>query len=307
MTIKFKSQLNVEDRRTIVAANAQLLEDYQMKRQKNFTEKIWKRNYSTEALSINNPHLHLPKRELLGSYLVLHSSIKQLARQPKKNTTSPFEMPQLDDEMLEPAPPQAVAPAPPLQPVSKTRRPPQLYQIYGNSKSSKILDSIVKSSQKGLLGQAMGVVQKRIDDTESVPPDAKSSVYDTVEKANSIYITDLTTRIIREEIERLQKMEVEKKSALRAVERNKDTEFSRFRENFEQVKRHTELTIEQSNEITKKKTALVKEIKSKSLLQGLLKHDTKKLEDLTAYYSELKEFLMDVSPDYFKEKKARDM
>jgi hypothetical protein len=303
MTIKFKSRLNVDDRKTIIAANTQLLQDYQMKRQKHFTEKIWKRNHSTEALSINNPNLHLPKRELLGSYLVLHSSIKQLARQPKNNPTTPFELPPLDEESMDHHP----APVQPSLPPTKSKRPPQLYQIYGSSKSSQILDSIVKSSQKGLLGQAMTIVQKRKEDSESVPPDTKTSVYDSVEKANSIYITDLTTRMIREEIERLQKLEIEKKTALKAVEKAKETDFSRFRENFEQVKRHTELTIDQSNEIIKKKTALVKEIKAKSQLQGIIKHDTKKLEDLTAYYSELKEFLIDLSPDYFKEKKARDM
>lgn len=300
MPVKFKSRLNVEDRKSIMAANAELVKDYQSKRRRHFTQKIWKRNYSAEALSINNPNLQLPKRELLCSYLVLTSSTRPNPR-GHKEVSGPFELPNIEEITAKNFQP-ATAAGP-----HGARAPPRLYEIYGHSKSSKILDKIVKSSQKGLLGQALAVVQRRKEEAQSLPPDKKVSIHDTVEKANSIYLTDLTTKIIHEEVARLQRLEVEKKTALKSVEKTKEAEFGRFRENFEQVKRNTELTIEQSNEVAKKKTALVKEIKQKSQFQGVLKHETKKLEDLAAYYGELKEFLEDVSPDYFKEKKNRDM
>ena len=67
------------------------------------------------------------------------------------------------------------------------------------------------------------------------------------------------------------------------------------------------MTIEQSNEVALNKTILIKEIKQKSQIQGILKHDTKKLEDLASYYTELKKFVCVVSPEYFKEKKTKDV
>ncbi len=274
----------------------------QQKRRKNFTQKIWEREQENEALGIQNPNLNRPKRDLLGGYLLIQASNKTLPAQPTTTEGALFGMSSCTNLPCPSADNQD-----PLPNRHKNRMPPQLYQIFGGIKSSKILDRIVQTSQKGLLGKALTVVQKRQEESENMPKDRRETIFETVEKANSIYVIDLTTRMINDEIERLKQFEADKKAAIATVERNKEAEFVRFRENFERVKRVTEQTVDQANKVAKKKTALIKEIKAKGQVQGLLKHDTKKLEDLASYYTELKRFLTVVSPDYFKEKKMRDV
>lgn len=291
-----------QERKFIAERKTQIIDDLQQKRRKNFTQKIWKREQENESLGVQNPNLSRPKRDLLGGYLLIQASNKTLPPKSALTEASAFGKTSCGNF------PSSSADVPETsQTRPKTRMPPQLYQIFGGIKSSKILDRIVQTSQKGLLGKALTVVQKRHEESENIPKDRRETIFETVEKANSIYVIDLTTRMINDEIERLKQFEADKKAAIATIERNKEAEFVRFRENFERVKRVTEQTVEQANKVAKKKTALIKEIKAKGQVQGLLKHDTKKLEDLASYYTELKRFLTVVSPDYFKEKKLRDM
>lgn len=295
--IKFKCQIKPNERKQIEQESSKLTEDYQTKRKKQLSQKIWERNTNDELLQSINPNLNNPKRQMLGNY--------------SKN----FQQSDLKDNSI-----------------SKENRnfnnKAQSHSIIGfsaeinknpdnrnstnsgllvSSKSAKVLDNIVKSSQKGYFSKALGIISKRKKEEENCQVEKKESIFSTVEKANEIYLIEVTTKMIHEEIERLKKCEIEKTLSIKNIEKGKESEFAKFRENFEKVKRMTDLTIEQSAEISHKKSLLTKEIKSKSQIQGILKHDTKKLEELTLYYSKLKNFIYSVSPDWFKEKKTKEV
>lgn len=170
---------------------------------------------------------------------------------------------------------------------------------------NKTLDLLVKSSQKGLLNKAMDIITKRKEDSQNNPQEKKEHVFGTVEKANDLFVIELTTKMINEEIERLKQLEIEKKQTIKNLEKAKENEFLKFRENLERIKKITQQTNDQATEVTQKKMYYIKEIKTQSQIQAILKNETKKLEDLADSYSELQEFLTVISPDYFREKKIK--
>ncbi|MCC6271329.1 MAG: hypothetical protein IT190_08635 [Microbacteriaceae bacterium] len=296
MNIKFKSQIQKQERMTIQQINDKITLEYKNKRKQNMSQKIWERNCEENPLKATNPNLCLSKRQLASNFNISSNTDINFGQRKimKSHTRTNLKEENSDIEQL-------------TKIKAKTKLESLLTSMNPATKSSKYLDSIVKSPDKGVLFQALSILNKRKEDQENNPIEKKDTVFNTVEKVNDIYIIDLTTKMINEEIERLKKLEIEKKQKIKNIEKSKELEFIKFRENFEKIKKITEMTIEQSNDIAHRKTVLIKEIKNKSQIQGILKHDTKKLEDLASYYSELKKFLNLISPDYFREKKAKDM
>jgi hypothetical protein len=164
-----------------------------------------------------------------------------------------------------------------------------------------------KREQLKLMNEALEILKPKNTGLKLQEAEGRVAIVKLVERADTIFNIDLKIKLIEEETDKLRQLSAQKAQEVTHAHALKELEYVRYRENFERRKRTAEQTMEKCTSLTAKKLNLVKEIKNKAQIQGILKNENKKLEDLANYFSELKHFLDEISPDFFKEKKIADL
>jgi len=185
---------------------------------------------------------------------------------------------------------------------------PLLHKVESENKmpllNSDILNEIFKDKDKTLMIKAMEIVRNRKEERENNLNEKREPVNVIVQKTKEIYLIELTTAMINQEIQKLHVCEIEMESSIRKKEKELELKNTDARKNFDDKKKEMEVEVERANLISNEKTQLLREIKSKTLILSSLINENKKLDDLVANYKELKTFLDTLSPDFFKEKIA---
>lgn len=170
--------------------------------------------------------------------------------------------------------------------------------------NTEVLNEIFKDKDKSLMVKAMEIVRNRKEERENNLNEKREPVNVIVQKTKEIYLIELTTSMINQEIQKLKILEIEMASSIKKKEKELDLKNAEARKNFDDKKKEMEIEVERANMISNEKAQLLREIKSKTLILSSLINENKKLDDLVANYKELKIFLDTLSPDFFKDKVA---
>jgi hypothetical protein len=172
------------------------------------------------------------------------------------------------------------------------------------AKDFKIIDiyEILKSKDKNVITKAMDIIKNRRDERETNSCEKNEPVNIIVKKSKEIYMIELTTTMVNQEIEKLKNLEIEMANTIQKKEKDLEIKNHEARKNFEDKKKEMEVELERANIISNEKAQFLREIKAKNQNLSSLINENKKLYDMVDNYKELKLFIDHLSPEYHKEK-----
>lgn len=295
ISIRFKPTLNEKQRQEIIQDSNKIISENKQKRMRNVDKQIWDRESTDPVFQEVNINTNMPRRTML-SQVQIHPFYKN-EKKSSNRLNNPDEQ---KNRFLST-----------METTSNFLRTSLMVKNELHTKKEKNTDFLAlncfKKEQIQLLNKAVSIANQKKHSQIETEKEHKDSINTAVAKSEEIYMIDLTTKMINEEIKKLKEMEVQQINEMKKVEKDKKLEHLKFRENFEIEKKLTETVLEKSTTITWKKQQLTKEIKLKGQIQSELKHETKKLEETVLYYSDLKRFLNEISPEFYKDKKSQVM
>jgi hypothetical protein len=176
--------------------------------------------------------------------------------------------------------------------ITEVQDPVDLYDILGSRDRASVFKAlrIIESRKE----ERMGLLEK------------KETVRKIVEKTKDVYLIEVTTKMINQEIEKLKALEAEMNTAVRKREREAEAKKLEARRNLEESKKAMENEFEQLKVISNKKSQFLRDIKARMQALGSLNHENKKLAELSSNYKEIGLFLYSLSPQTFIDKQLSE-
>ena len=172
-----------------------------------------------------------------------------------------------------------------------------------------LLCRLFNPQQANSVKTAYNFVRRKKSDTErdDLEKPKNFSISEFVSSSNEIYQIGFKTKLIQDEINRLIKQENDYEKRLNEIQKQKLNEFFKHRASFDEKQKIIDELNEKVIEKTARKAFLDKEIWNKIHFLNSQKNENKKIEERFKYYYCLKEFLDNIAPSYWKEKKEKDM